>query len=381
MNKFSLLALKFGEAGLYDWLQTLKIKETSRIPTLCVRRGQMRVNPNFWAQLKEPERLGVLLHEVLHLAFEHDSLDLPNHKLANIAEDIVINETLISAGYTLPPGGQCREFYGIPSTLRTSREIYKFLEENGFGESSNGGNNNSNEGENNSDDEENSNSSDKSSDTKNSDLDSGSEKDNEPREESGKENPIIKEIINEIAEGICEKARVKKTVLQLPTVFPWEQILLSEVGRLIRRNQEGSYSRPARFRSSDKILRKGLRSTKSCPKVNFYIDCSGSMESCLATVAGKILAIKSRLKDFSPTYWGFADNGPFKMDFDNLECGGGTKFDKFVEDADLQIIITDGEFDFNFLESYKKRFILVTDGEVSLHNNKGTVIKVDFEKM
>ena len=382
MNKFTLLALKSGEAGLYDWLQTLQIQETSKIKTLGIRKGHLKVNPNFWNGLKEPEQVGVLLHEVLHLAFEHEKVNLPNHKLANIAEDIIINETLISVGYVLPPGGECRAFYGVPAELRSSKEIYYFLEKNAKKENKSGGGGTSPEEGNSSDGRGTSPGEGNSSDGRGTSPREGNSSDGEDASSEKESNSDWEKIAKEIAGKINEKARQKKTVLQIPTVFPWEQIILSAVGRLIRRNQEGSYSRPSRFRSADRILHKGLRSTINCPKVNFYIDCSGSMNSCLATVAGKILKMKSKLKDFSPSYWGFADSGPFRLDFNNLHCGGGTSFSRFVEDADLQIIITDGEFCFDFLEKYQKRFIIVTNnGSIPLTNKRGTIIKVDFEKM
>ena len=77
-------------------------------PTLWVRPSDddkviMGINPNFWNQelSKKSHRMGCVKHEVLHVVFKHltraqektgGRLRYPNHKLFNIAADLVVNQ-------------------------------------------------------------------------------------------------------------------------------------------------------------------------------------------------------------------------------------------------------------------------------------------------
>lgn len=62
-------------------------------------------NPHFWKRLKKEERLGVQLHEVLHIVNCHaHRRDGRNHGLWNIACDIAINYQIKASGYKLPAG-------------------------------------------------------------------------------------------------------------------------------------------------------------------------------------------------------------------------------------------------------------------------------------
>lgn len=69
------------------------------------------VNPTFWESLTEPQRRGLLKHELLHIGFFHltDFKHLTDDLIANIAEDIEINQYIDKAD--LPPGPQLPECY------------------------------------------------------------------------------------------------------------------------------------------------------------------------------------------------------------------------------------------------------------------------------
>lgn len=86
-------------------------KESTAIPTAGVMIDKetaqfvMLYNPNFFAELPEEQRLGVLMHEFYHLIFEHVTGRLPPEgmsKMWNVATDLAINSFLVGK---LPEGG------------------------------------------------------------------------------------------------------------------------------------------------------------------------------------------------------------------------------------------------------------------------------------
>lgn len=83
----------------------LQLVEDNSIPTAAVDGTHLFYNTKFMESLSEPERLGVMVHEVLHCAFGHFArLGARNRQKANIAMDLVINPILKNAGYQLPKG-------------------------------------------------------------------------------------------------------------------------------------------------------------------------------------------------------------------------------------------------------------------------------------
>ena len=84
------------------------------VPTAGVSRlginYQLYLNTDFWDTLNSQQKIGLLKHELLHIAFFHitDWSHLTNKEIANIAMDIEINQ-LIQEDH-LPPGPQ------LPST-------------------------------------------------------------------------------------------------------------------------------------------------------------------------------------------------------------------------------------------------------------------------
>jgi predicted metal-dependent peptidase len=86
-------------------------KESYAIPTAGVMIDKdtaqfvMLYNPDFFAELPEEQRLGVLMHEFYHLIFEHVTGRLPPEgmsKMWNVATDLAINSFLVGK---LPEGG------------------------------------------------------------------------------------------------------------------------------------------------------------------------------------------------------------------------------------------------------------------------------------
>ena len=103
---------------------------SNKIPTAGVSKNginyQLIINDNFWENLTELERLGLLKHELLHIAFGHLTtvFKFSNRKLANIAMDMEINQ-YIDASWL--PGGELSsdEFKQLKETITTELEQAK----------------------------------------------------------------------------------------------------------------------------------------------------------------------------------------------------------------------------------------------------------------
>jgi len=80
---------------------------------------QLAINPDFWANLSSEYRIGILKHELLHIAFHHLSLrdKYKDHRLFNIAADLEINQ-YIDRAYL--PGGN----YPDKATYEAETKIF-----------------------------------------------------------------------------------------------------------------------------------------------------------------------------------------------------------------------------------------------------------------
>jgi predicted metal-dependent peptidase len=69
-------------------------------------KGRMYYNGDFVMGLSIDELMGVLCHEVLHVALIHmQRIESRNHKISNIAQDCVVNYAVIQSGLKLPDVG------------------------------------------------------------------------------------------------------------------------------------------------------------------------------------------------------------------------------------------------------------------------------------
>ena len=96
----------------------------NRVPTAGVSKNginyQLAINENFWSNLSELHMLGLLKHELLHIAFGHLTtyFKFSDRKLANIAMDMEINQ-YISKSWL--PGGEYTkdEFNDLKEKIKT----------------------------------------------------------------------------------------------------------------------------------------------------------------------------------------------------------------------------------------------------------------------
>lgn len=108
-------------------LAQLRIEWNESFPTAGTDGIRLVINPNFIEPLSLKQTIGLLLHEVMHVALEHvsrkESANLEKIRY-NIAGDYVINGMLDNWGYELPENGYINHKYDTYST----RQVYDDLE-------------------------------------------------------------------------------------------------------------------------------------------------------------------------------------------------------------------------------------------------------------
>jgi predicted metal-dependent peptidase len=86
-----------------------KLWDAKRVPTAGVSKNginyQLAINPEFWEELNEEQRLGILKHELLHIAFGHLTtyFKFSDKRMANVAMDMEINQYIEKSWL---PGGE-----------------------------------------------------------------------------------------------------------------------------------------------------------------------------------------------------------------------------------------------------------------------------------
>jgi predicted metal-dependent peptidase len=86
-----------------------KVWDKKAVPTAGVSKNginyQLAINEDFWTSLSEQHRIGLLKHELLHIAYFHLSMyfNFPDKRMANIAMDMEINQYIDPE--FLPEGG------------------------------------------------------------------------------------------------------------------------------------------------------------------------------------------------------------------------------------------------------------------------------------
>lgn len=104
---------------------------TESVDTAATDGKRIYFNPSFFSSLKKPERIGVLAHEIMHVALMHMiRLGTRDHNVYNQAGDYVINDILRNSGYILPePHLYDAKYHGW-----STEEVYDDLIEEGAGQ-------------------------------------------------------------------------------------------------------------------------------------------------------------------------------------------------------------------------------------------------------
>ena len=107
-------------------LLRMEIQLTLEIPTLATDGKKILVNPNFYLKQNKDWCIFILLHEVLHVAYDHCSrLEDRNHKKWNMACDYVINLDLKQVGFSIPP---CA-LYDFQYQGMSAEQVYDLLDD------------------------------------------------------------------------------------------------------------------------------------------------------------------------------------------------------------------------------------------------------------
>jgi len=101
-----------------------KLWDNKRVPTAGVSKNginyQLAINSDFWEGLNNDQRLGILKHELLHIAFGHLTtfFKFSDRRLANVAMDMEINQYIESSWL---PGGEysAEEYKTIKEAVET----------------------------------------------------------------------------------------------------------------------------------------------------------------------------------------------------------------------------------------------------------------------
>lgn len=114
-------------------LEHMTLSITYEIPTAAVTNtGYLYVNPDFWQKQTRPQKVGLIAHEVCHIAFRHFERSGGRHGLLwNMANDYMINWRLEGDGLKLPEGGctLSRGYSADDIDEVTSEELYALLRE------------------------------------------------------------------------------------------------------------------------------------------------------------------------------------------------------------------------------------------------------------
>ena len=111
----------------------LKHEPNEKIPTACTDGKSIQYGTDFWNTLSEQERLGLMLHETYHVAFNHcfgmgRLPDKKDHPRWNAAADYVINGILDNSNIKLPAGGMLDHKYDNMST----EQVFDLLDPDDF---------------------------------------------------------------------------------------------------------------------------------------------------------------------------------------------------------------------------------------------------------
>lgn len=128
MENAKVSILLDNKVAFYSYLlMNLNVSYDTTIPTACTNGIFIKVNPEFFRSLSPDERIFVLLHEVLHVAFLHPLRGGErHHKRWRYACDFAINLLLVNQGYVFIEGGLLDgKFKGL-----SAEAIYELLPDN-----------------------------------------------------------------------------------------------------------------------------------------------------------------------------------------------------------------------------------------------------------
>lgn len=379
------------------------LKESKDVPTMGVKKNSPFIyyNSEFVKTLDLKSIYFIINHEILHLVYEHPRRGelLDDHNKFNIACDIVVNETLDTLlGLPIPEALKkticTREQFakqGIVLKGQTALELYHELPDNLQKCSV------------------------QDVDSKGQEGEGESQREGEgDKEKQEKEKQAAQSTLNKIKEEIKEqatKATGKKQggsitgkqagtgpsqILSELGIVPETlnrdlfNILEQKFGKLIRREHKKSYVRPRREPCFQNHLPASSYRTTYLPKINIYVDVSGSMNDIPLQIMANLKALKHKLKQYIPSYYVFdTEVHPHDINSNTINHSGGTNINNVLNysqqnPADVHVLFTDCEdnIDTNKIQKSaspnQSKYIFITNNTVQKQLDGADMIYVDF---
>ena len=103
----SLVDLQREQVFFSHLCMNLRPSPSESCPTASINvQGRLRYNEEWMMGLSIDETMGLLCHEVLHVAFNHCArVGARVNAIANIAQDAIINYMVLKSNMRLPPNG------------------------------------------------------------------------------------------------------------------------------------------------------------------------------------------------------------------------------------------------------------------------------------
>lgn len=116
------------DVGIASMLLNLELVETDKCDTMATNGKEILWNPKFVKEITDKEIECVLIHESMHVVWEHPlRRGKRNHELWNVATDYVINAYIkIDLGMDLPQGG----LFNYKYRGWTAEQVYRELDTN-----------------------------------------------------------------------------------------------------------------------------------------------------------------------------------------------------------------------------------------------------------
>ena len=426
-SKVEMIALLKDDFDIADKIDTLVYIEKMNAP--MATDGKVIFVSNAILEYSPDEAYFILNHELDHINYKHiqiAKMNALNHELANLAQDLIINEELVANGLAMPHAGVTRANLSANAKKalvgKTSLEVYKelldvaeqmkqnasdlMIQPNGDGQAD--------------DEQETGNGQGQSNkplteeqvkqalerlfgkeiaERLHKDLQEEVKQRQElqSRQITDDEREQIQKKAEKLADIITSSAGKQKSFIQqleknryLPPVKPinWDEIFRRFIGTHIKKAYARTYSRPNRRIHVSGIIIPGYHGYTYVPKVVIYVDVSGSMSGTIAAVEKQLTLAKHILKSYDPNYYAF-DTKIYKITSEkelSKYSGGGTIIQLVVDDwaskqgeSDLAVIITDDQDTYS-VDAIKKPLLIITNNmDKQPSNNPFVVIeKVSF---
>lgn len=223
-------------------------------------------------------------------------------------------------------------------------------------------------------------------------------KDGETKEEAEKrtedENAIQDKLIDIESEIASNRKRAAEANRNKRVVkVDWKTLLNQFLGKHLVRRRGRNWRKPSKRYSHvlpSNVFLPDSKVTDYKPRINLYLDVSGSMSWIIADVRGALLEAEHYFKKYKTNYYEFdtkiypLDKGIFHT---NLGAdGGGTDINKVIEhyrtdnSADLGVIVTDAGDRFSeSLGTISKPLMMITNNqEVTTDNDNVQVVITNF---